>query len=104
MFHKLQIDPEVVVEPQSALAVAEAELMTASRVCTETFQRCERLDAEQRYWLQRREQAMADHNVALARHAKAKERRERLAATLMPASGSVRSVVVAAGVVDGGTN
>lgn len=95
-------EPAAEPESQSALSTAIAEELAASHACTESIERCKRLDAEQRFWLQRRETAMRDHNAALARHAKAKEQRERLAANLTPAGGSVRSVVAAAGALDGG--
>jgi hypothetical protein len=102
MFRRSRTEPEPTPSPaaeQSPLAAALAEELMAARLCTETSQACERLDNEQRSWLERRERAMHDHNTALARHAAAKETRERLSKSVH-VSGSVATTVIAAGTVD----
>jgi hypothetical protein len=96
-----RIEPAPAPEPLSALAVAELELASAERACAEATQQCVTLDEQKRNWPFLREAAFSSANLAMARHAKAKDTLARLSepAPFLRGHGNAAPVAAATGSV-----
>jgi len=73
----LQTEPEPKPEPEQqpdALALAITEEAASAKLVREASYRCTALDAEQKSWSARRDQAYRDFCESLKRHADAKKK------------------------------
>jgi hypothetical protein len=76
------------------LQLAQVEFHAASVACQQSSERCTRLDMEQKYWLNRREQAQTDFGAALKRYSAAQDALAKLQSGVV-ASGSAQPISTA---------
>jgi hypothetical protein len=103
LFKKDQL-PAMRIEPLplTGLQLAQAEFHDASVTCRASSEHCARLDAEQKYWLTRREQAQTDFNSCLQRYSAAQDalaKLQSIATSKIAATGTTQPIVAAVGAV-----